>query len=88
MDIRYDITLEAYGDGFPVLLGVYKGTALNNLTAVAADDGSNAGGYSTGVFGAQPATTYFIAIDGKNGATGAFELYCARQGNHRGKGKA
>ena len=70
-----NITVEAYGDGFSVLLGVYKGSALNNLAMVATDDGSTAGGFSKVVFGAQPATAYFIAVDGKDGATGEFELY-------------
>jgi Divergent InlB B-repeat domain len=60
------------------LIAVYTGPALNSLTPVA----SNAGPFAPGCFGEAPqaefeavaGTTYRIAVDGRNGAEGSFQL--------------
>lgn len=62
--------LSTEGSSYDTTLAVYTGTVLASLTPVASND--NAGGNSTSrlSFPAVSGTTYQIAVDGKNGATG------------------
>jgi hypothetical protein len=61
------------GLGFDTLLGVYVGSSVAALGAVAANDDS-CGDQSEVVFNAVVGTTYSIAVDGFDGAAGAFTL--------------
>jgi DNA-binding beta-propeller fold protein YncE len=66
--------VDTTGSNFDTLLGVYTGSSVGGLTNVASDDDS--GGYSTSVvtFNATAGVIYYIAVDGKNGVTGAISL--------------
>jgi V8-like Glu-specific endopeptidase len=71
------VTLTTAGSSFDTALGVYRGTAVNALTQVAANDDENArtGVYTSKVtFNAVAGTTYQIAVDGYQGATGSITL--------------
>lgn len=62
---------------FDTLLAVYTGSALGTLTQVASNDDAPgcAGGTGSSVtFTASAGTTYRIALDGKNGASGETKL--------------
>ncbi len=64
-------------NGLDTLLAVYTGSAVNSLTPVASNDDSSecsGGSGSEVVFTATAGTTYKIAVDGKNGATGSIQL--------------
>ena len=68
------ITLTTDGSAFDTLLAVYTGTSLNNLVLVVSDDDS-AGNYASRVtFTPVLNTTYYVAVDGKNGACGTLKL--------------
>ncbi|TDO30007.1 Ig-like domain-containing protein [Kribbella sp. VKM Ac-2527] len=58
---------------FDTLLGVYTGSAVGSLTAVASNDDSCGTG-SVARFAATAGTTYRIAVDGYAGATGTIQL--------------
>jgi hypothetical protein len=65
--------------GFDTLLAVYTGSSVGSLTPVASgDDGEVRDGCSAtdseAQFNAIAGTTYRIAVDGKGGAIGSFEL--------------
>jgi Divergent InlB B-repeat domain len=65
--------------GFDTVLGVYTGAGLGGLTPVAGgDDGQGRKGCrstdSVAQFSATAGTTYLIAVDGKAGNTGSFQL--------------
>ena len=63
--------------GLNPLLSVYTGSSVNSLTPVASNDDSSVscGSQNSRVeFDATAGTTYRIAVDGKNGSTGTFEL--------------
>jgi hypothetical protein len=65
--------------GFDTVLGVYTGAGLGGLTPVAGgDDGQGRKGCrstdSVAQFTATAGTTYLIAVDGKAGSTGNFQL--------------
>jgi PKD domain/Bacterial Ig domain/Carboxypeptidase regulatory-like domain len=63
--------------GVDTLLAVYTGSALGSLQTVAANDDGGSGcstGASATSFEAVAGTTYRIAVDGKGGSAGAFEL--------------
>jgi len=67
-----------FGGGIDALIAVYTGPSVDSLTPVA----SNESLYSGNCFGEAPeaefeavgGTTYWIAVDGRNGAEGNFEL--------------
>ena len=65
--------------GFDTLLAVYTGATMAGLTEVAAnDDGTDpwcGSGSSSVVFRVTAGTTYRIALDGKGGSAGWYELY-------------
>ncbi len=69
--------LDTAGSSFDTLLGVYTGTSTAHLTEVAAnDDADRAAGISTSkvVFAAVMGTTYSIAVDGFDGASGTIRI--------------
>jgi hypothetical protein len=69
------ITLTTAGSSFDTVLAVYGGSAVDALTRVAADDdGGGADHTSRLSFDAVSGTTYFIAVDGFDGASGPFRL--------------
>jgi Bacterial Ig domain/PASTA domain len=73
------VTLSTTGSDFDTLVGVYTGSSVSTLTPVASDDDSAGGGLSrltfqTAANGYGKSTTYWIAVDGKAGATGRLVL--------------
>jgi hypothetical protein len=72
------VEISTTGSSFDTLLAVYTGTAVSALTAKASnDDDSNGGKASRVVFSAVAGTTYQIAVDGYNGASGSITLHLA-----------
>jgi hypothetical protein len=66
-----------FNSTFDALLAVYTGSAVNNLTPVASNDDGPGGCGSTNSdvqFTATAGTTYRIAVDGKGGTEGSFDL--------------
>lgn len=69
------VTVDTIGSSFDTLLAVYTGTALTNLTLIAAnDDGAGINFNSRLTFAASEGVTYLIAVDGYNGASGGLTL--------------
>jgi len=72
------VTIDTAGSNFDTLLAVYTGTSVSALTAVSGGNNDNA---STGVvtskvtFTVTAGKVYQIAVDGKNGASGAITLH-------------
>jgi hypothetical protein len=62
------------GSSFDTLLAIYTGSALNQLTAVASDDGTAGNGASLVRFNATANTTYRIAVDGRGNGMGNISL--------------
>lgn len=63
------------GSSFNTVLAVYTGTALGSLSLVAANDNDPYGDFTSLVsFTATAGTTYQIAVDGVNGASGMVRL--------------
>lgn len=68
-------TLSTSGSGFDTLLGVYTGTDFSSLTQVAVNNNSTTGvTWSKVRFTATAGTTYYIAVDGANKASGRYSL--------------
>lgn len=67
------VQLFSSNSNFPTLLAVYTGSAVNALTAVAHDQFNQQQDESF-TFNAQVGTTYFIAVDGRDGQAGQIEL--------------
>ena len=67
------VAVNTTGSSFDTLLAVYTGNSVGALSAVAANDDSG-GTTSTLTFNAVTGTEYWIAVDGKNGATGSIAL--------------
>ena len=65
------VTITTAGTGYDTLLAVYTGAALGSLAVVAANDNDGANLTSKISFSSQAGTTYQIAVDGRNGASGA-----------------
>jgi hypothetical protein len=64
------VAVSTVGSSIDTLLAIYTGSSLNALDAVAANDDS--GGTTSAVnFDAVAGVEYWIAVDGKNGATGS-----------------
>lgn len=66
---------------FPTLLAAYTGSSVSTLTSVASGSGvmsggclNDGGGAGEIGFNIDAGTTYFIAVDGRDGATGSFGL--------------
>jgi Subtilase family/Domain of unknown function DUF11 len=68
------LTLNTQGSAIDTLLGLYQGTSVSALSTVASDDDSGSAGTSALTIGVVSGQTYFIAIDGKAGVTGALSL--------------
>ncbi len=68
-------TIDTSGSSFDTLLGVYTGSSVNSLTTVASNDNCCGGQTSQVSFAATAGTTYEIAVDGSNGATGSVTLH-------------
>jgi hypothetical protein len=66
-----------YKTPLDTLLAVYTGTELTNLTEVASSDDQSGSCRATDSevgFTATAGTTYWIAVDGKEGSTGSFQM--------------
>jgi sugar lactone lactonase YvrE len=72
-------TVDTVGSSFDTVLGVYTGSSLAALLPAASDDNSGGNGTSYVSFQAVSGTTYYVAVDGKNGATGAILLQLTNQ---------
>lgn len=71
------VTISTAGSNFDTTLGVYRGTTVNSLTLVRANDDENyaAGVYSSKVtFSAVAGQTYQIVVDGYGQANGSIRL--------------
>jgi hypothetical protein len=62
------------GSNFDTTLAIYRGTAVNQLTAVASDNDSGAGGTSIVRFPAASNTVYRVAIDSRGDGMGNIAL--------------
>ena len=78
---RKSFVVHTVGSGFDTTVAVYRGTLLGALTPVVQDDDSGGGGRSRAEFEVRPSPggwqspdVYYIAVDGKAGATGAIGL--------------
>jgi len=69
------IAIDTHLSGFPTLLAVYTGTSVSALTQVAANVTDGSAGNTSGLtFPAVAGTTYYVALDGYNGASGNWDL--------------
>lgn len=69
------VTLSTAGSAFDTVLAIYKGSELGKLTKLAANNDAGVGIRTSLLkFSMLAGTTYFIAIDGNVGATGAYVL--------------
>jgi len=66
--------VDTIGSDFDTLLGVYTGSSVSALTAVASDDNGGGNLASRVTFSAVAGTAYQIAVDGCNGASGNITL--------------
>ena len=73
--------INTYGSSFRTILGAYTGdgSSFSSLTPVACDVGTGTGGSSNGVisFAVTSNTTYYVSVDGVNGAYGTVVLNSA-----------
>ncbi len=67
-------TFDTQGSGFDTVLGVYTGSSVGGLVAVASNDDSSPGTISRVAFLAAAGATYRIQVDGHNGASGSLVL--------------
>ena len=68
------VSVNTVGSDFDTVLAVYTGTGVSALNPVAADDQGGGNGTSALTFDAAAGTPYWIAVDGKDGATGNITL--------------
>jgi subtilisin family serine protease len=69
------VKISTKNSSFDTLLGVYTGTSITALTSIASNNNSSTTDLSSSVkFNAVAGTTYRIAVDGVNGASGGIEL--------------
>jgi hypothetical protein len=69
------VTINTSGSDFDTTLGIYTGSSVGALSETASnDDDPNGGLTSRATFNAVSGTTYRIAVDGYNGATGNITL--------------
>lgn len=69
-----DVVFTTAGANFDTLLAVYTGSSVNALTEIASNDDASSDHTSKVTFSAVNGTTYYIAVDGFNGATGQVNL--------------
>jgi peroxiredoxin len=62
------------GSSFDTLVGVYRGSQLSNLLALAVDDDSGSNGASRAIFRVIAGESYQIAVDGFQGDSGQITL--------------
>ena len=68
-------TVHSRGSSLDTVLAVYQGDRLDRLRRITANDNESGSLTSSRVtFGVRSGETYFLALDGKNGATGAYTL--------------
>jgi len=76
-------TVTTLGSSFATLLAIYTGTGLSSLSLVAADAKDAYGNMTSLVsFPAQQGTTYQIAVDGTDGASGTVQLQVSMGGQY------
>jgi hypothetical protein len=68
------ISVNTAGSSFDTTLGIYTGSAVSGLTTVTSNDDSGGTLQSAVSFSASAGTTYYIAVDGYDGATGSIVL--------------
>ncbi len=70
------VTVTTFGSNFDTVVGVYTGTAVDNLTEVASNDDEESGVIRTSklTFAPTIGTTYYIAVDGWDGSYGQVTL--------------
>ncbi|HVT73335.1 MAG TPA: FG-GAP-like repeat-containing protein [Lacunisphaera sp.] len=70
------VDLDTMGSNFDTLLGVYTGSSVSALTTIASNDDLQDGviHYSVLSFTATSGTTYYFAVDGWGGDSGAIDL--------------
>ncbi|HEV7395485.1 MAG TPA: NF038122 family metalloprotease [Pyrinomonadaceae bacterium] len=69
------VTFTTTGSNFDTTLGIYTGSSVSALTSIASNDDDPAGGtVSLASFSATAGTTYRIAVDGFDGASGNITL--------------
>ncbi len=70
------VTFMTGGSGFDTLLAIYTGSAVTNLVPVASGSDDNSGGCGASRVSFTPLAgrTYFVAVDGRNGASGTVKL--------------
>ncbi|MEI6862097.1 MAG: MBG domain-containing protein, partial [Verrucomicrobiota bacterium] len=68
------VTISTAGSNFDTLLGIYTGSSVANLTAVASNDDAGTATTSLVTFSVTTGTTYQIAVDGYQGGTGSVSL--------------
>jgi hypothetical protein len=69
------VQIDTIGSNFDTILGVYTGSSVSSLTTIASDDDSGGNLTSKVAFNAVSGTTYQIAVDGYNAASGNITLH-------------
>ena len=69
-----NVQIDTIGSPFDTLLAIYAGQGLSSLTPIVSDDDGGIARSSKVVLGAVAGTTYQIAVDGWNGASGEIKL--------------
>lgn len=65
------VTFVTAGSNFDTLLAAYTGASVGGLTLIASNDDANATLQSVITFNASNGVTYYLAVDGYNGAAGS-----------------
>jgi thermitase len=79
-----NVKIVTAGSNFDTLLGVYTGSAVNNLTQVTSnDDVSLSDRTSSVIFNATAGSTYQVAVDGYNGAAGNVSVQAYKQERYK-----
>ncbi|MDT9177007.1 MAG: S8 family serine peptidase [Limnospira sp. PMC 1291.21] len=72
--ISGEVTINTFGSNFDTVLAAYTGSSVSNLNTIASNDDSGGGRQSEIIFDAIAGTSYYIAVDGYQGATGNITL--------------
>jgi hypothetical protein len=67
-------TINTFSSSFDTTMGVYTGSSVGSLTTIGSNDDSGGGYQSAVTFTATSGTTYYVAVDGYNGASGNITL--------------
>ena len=68
------LTMHTQGSAIDTRLGAYTGTSVSALSTVASNDDAGGGATSSATWQVVAGQTYAIAVDGKNGSSGAVNL--------------